>query len=168
MKLYEINEALSNFNIGDLIDEETGEILDKEGFDKLNELQMAKEEKEINIALLIKNLRAEAEALNVEKNKLAKRERATNNKADFYERYLMWSLGGNKINDARVQVGYRKGNKLDTTLADYNKIPEMYKIVKTEVAKTLIKTAIKNGDITNDNLKEWGLKIDETLSMIIK
>ena len=168
MKLYEINEALAQFSIEDLIDEETGEILNKEGFDKLNELQMAKSEKEINIALIIKNKRAEAEALNVEKNKLAKREKSKLNEIDFWENYWRWSLDGERIDDARVQVTYRKGNKLDETFAKLDLIPDKYKVQKIELAKSMLKQAIKEGLVSDADLKDWGLKIDNTPSMIIK
>ena len=59
MKLYEINEQIMA-----CIDNETGEIIDT---DKLNELQIAKDEKIENLALWYKDLLAEANALKEEK-----------------------------------------------------------------------------------------------------
>ena len=55
MKLYEINEQIL-----DCIDSETGEVIDPE---KLNNLQIAKDEKLENLALWYKDLLAEANAL---------------------------------------------------------------------------------------------------------
>ena len=168
MTLYEINEALANIDWSQVVDTETGEIMNFENYNLLKNLNLAKQEKEINVALLIKNLKSDAEALNNEKNKLAKREKATNNKIEWLEGYLRWSLNGEKINDARVQVSYRKGNKLDETFAKLDLIPDKYKVQKIELAKSMLKQAIKEGLVSDADLKDWGLKIDETTSMIIK
>ena len=65
MKLYEIDQAIES-----LIDQDTGEVSD---FDVFMDLQMAREAKIENVALLIKNLTAEAEAIKAEKNALAER-----------------------------------------------------------------------------------------------
>lgn len=65
MKLYEINEQIMA-----CIDNETGEIIDT---DKLNELQIAKDEKIENLALWYKDLLAEANALKEEKETFAAR-----------------------------------------------------------------------------------------------
>ena len=54
MKLYEINEQIMA-----CIDSETGEVIDPE---KLNDLQIAKDEKIENLALWYKDLLAEANA----------------------------------------------------------------------------------------------------------
>lgn len=55
MTLYEINNAIL-----ECVDMETGEIIDS---DKLSELQIALDEKIENVALWIKDLKAEAEAI---------------------------------------------------------------------------------------------------------
>ena len=70
MTLYEINAALEAFESE--VDEDTGEILN---YDKLAELNMAKDEKRENIALYIKNLTAEAKAIREEEKALAERRR---------------------------------------------------------------------------------------------
>lgn len=63
--LYEINQEILN-----CVDMETGEIID---MDKLGELQLAFDVKVENIALWIKNLLSDAEAIKAEKLKLAER-----------------------------------------------------------------------------------------------
>ena len=55
MKLFEINEAIAN-----IIDFETGEILDSEAFD---DLKMERKDKLTNIALLYKNMTSDAKQL---------------------------------------------------------------------------------------------------------
>ena len=86
MKLYEINEQILN-----CIDTETGEIIDIE---KLNELQIEKDEKLENLALWYKDLIAEANALKEEKEAFAAREKAAKNKAESIKNYLSYILNG--------------------------------------------------------------------------
>lgn len=62
MTLYEIEAQI--LECASEVDEETGEILDIE---KLEALEIEKEKKQENIALWIKNLRAEKEAVKSEK-----------------------------------------------------------------------------------------------------
>ena len=59
MKLYEIDKAIL-----ECVDQETGEIIDTE---KLSDLQMQKDTKVENIALWIKDLLAEADAIKNER-----------------------------------------------------------------------------------------------------
>ena len=67
MKLYEIDQAIM-----DCIDMETGEIVNEE---LLNDLQMERDAKIENVALWIKELKAEAEALKAEKLAFAERQK---------------------------------------------------------------------------------------------
>ena len=84
MTLYEIDNAIL-----ECIDLETGEIID---IDKLNELQLKKETKIENVALWIKDLKAEAEAIKAEKLALAERQRVAENKAESLKRWLAFAL----------------------------------------------------------------------------
>ena len=45
MKLYEINEQIESLLSREIIDPETGEILDVNGFDQLKELELARDVK---------------------------------------------------------------------------------------------------------------------------
>ena len=72
--LYEIdNEILS------CVDLETGEVIDTE---KLDALQMEREKKVEAVACWVKDLKAEAEAIKAEKQILADRQKAAENKAE--------------------------------------------------------------------------------------
>ena len=75
--LYELERALAEFELE--IDEETGEILNA---DELDALQMERDIKIENIALWIKNLKADAEAYKKEKESFYQKERAAKNKAE--------------------------------------------------------------------------------------
>lgn len=100
MRLYEIDQA-----IAELIDPETGELLDYEAFEAL---QMQREEKLENMALWYKDLCAEVTALETEIANLTERKKAAENKAESLKRYLDTLLAGEKFKTARCDVSFRK------------------------------------------------------------
>ena len=87
MKLYEIDQAIL-----DCIDAETGDIVNAEMLDKLT---MERDAKIENIALWIKDLKAEAEALKAEKMAFAERQKVAENKAESLKNYLAYALDEN-------------------------------------------------------------------------
>ena len=100
MKLYEIDTAIEN-----LIDKETGEILD---FEQFEQLQMDRDKKLENIALWIKNLTANADMIKAEKNALAARENVVQNKANNLKGYLSTLLNNCKFTTPKVNCSFRK------------------------------------------------------------
>ena len=80
--LYEIDEEILN-----CVDQETGEIIDPE---KLAQLQMDFDKKVEGIALWIKNLLSDAEAIKAEKNKLADRQRSCEKSKRIPVWLFMW------------------------------------------------------------------------------
>ncbi len=138
MNLYEIDNEIMN-----CVDMETGEIIDAE---KLDNLQMDKEQKIENIALWIKNLVSDAEALKAEKQAFADRQRAAENKATSLKKYLANYLAGEKYKSAKVSVSFRKSEAVN--ILDMSKIPEQYlKVAEPTADKTGIKNALKAGEI---------------------
>lgn len=136
--LYEINEKILN-----CVDMETGEIIDEE---KLEELQMAFDDKVEGIALWIKNLMSDAAAIKSEKDRLAERQKVCENKAKNLKEYLSVFLGGQKFKTAKVSISYRKTETVN--VFDVKKIPNEYlKIKDPEPDKMEIKSAIKSGKI---------------------
>jgi outer membrane murein-binding lipoprotein Lpp len=141
MTIYEIDQALLS-----LIDPDTGEIGD---YDMFCELQMEREAKVENMALWIKNLNAEADAIKAEKDNLADREKAARNKADRLKKYLAEILCGEKFTSPRVAVTFRKSEavEIDEDFIEWarEKAGYLLKYKDPEVNKTAIKEAIKNG-----------------------
>ena len=88
MNLYEISEEMLN-----CVDAETGEV----DTDKLDELAMLRDEKLESIALWIKDLKAEAEALKAEKLVFAARQSAAERRAESLKNYLTGFLHGEKF-----------------------------------------------------------------------
>lgn len=133
MNLYEIDAAIMA-----CIDEETGEITDPA---KLDELDMARDQKIENIALYIKDLRAEASAIKVEKDALAARQAAAEKKADSLKAYLSGYLDGEKFKTPRVAISWRKSESIE--VSDVYRLPEEFlqyqepKVKKTELKKAM-------------------------------
>ena len=153
MKLYEIDDAILN-----CIDEETGEIIDAEQLDKL---YMEKEEKLENIALWIKDLKAEAEALKNEKQAFAERQKVAENKMESLKKYLAYALDGKAFKTTRASVSFRKSQAVEIT--DIYKLDENYlRYKEPEADKTAIKEALKAGKTVA------GATLVENTSVIIK
>lgn len=158
MNLYEINEAITS-----CIDMETGEIIDME---KLNQLEMERDSKIEGVALWIKNLKAEADAIKAEREKLAERERAAENKVEGLKRYLSDALCGQKFETPRVKCSFRKSNAVvvDDEFMDWakNNHDEFLRYKEPEINKTAIKQAIEAGT------EVMHAQIENRTSLVIK
>ena len=159
MKLYEIDNAIL-----ECIDLETGEIID---IDKLNELQMERDAKIENVALWIKDLKAEAEAIKAEKQKLAKRQKSAENNAESLKKWLAYALQGEKFKTAKCSVSFRNTETVEVTAEGLENLmrggnDELLTYKAPEPNKTAIKQAIKSG------LNVAGVQLVQNVSTIIK
>ena len=158
MKLYEIENAIL-----DCIDLETGEVIDTE---RLDALQMERDAKIENVALWIKDLKAEAEAIKAEKMALAERQRVAENKAESLKNWLAYALDGQKFSTAKCAVSFRKTEKVE--ISDVGMIrlmkehDELLTYKDPEPNKTAIKQALKDG------LTVQGVQLVQNMSTIIK
>lgn len=144
MKLFEINEAIERCVVEEenVVDTETGEVLDVEA---LNDLKMAFDEKAENIAMFIRNLDSEAAALKEQKNIFAARQKAAENKRDSLKEYLAMCLHGKPFKTDRVKVSFRKSESVKVTAQE--QIPETYLVYSAPaVDKVGIKKALKAGE----------------------
>ena len=103
--LYEIDQEIL-----DCVDMETGEILDSE---KLDALQMERERKLEGVALWIKDMNAEAEAVKAEADKLVARKRALDNKISALKMWLLMALEGQKLKTPRCNVYQTHSTRLN-------------------------------------------------------
>ena len=160
--LYDIDAAIL-----DCVDQETGEILDPE---KLDALQMEREQKLEGVALWIKDLKAEAEAVKAEADKLTARKKAVENKIEGLKQWLLYALGGEKLKTARCNVYQTHSQRLavvdEEKLVQYLKLdddPDRYlRFREPELKKDEIKKALKDGTIIP------GAELEETESVVIK
>ena len=145
--LYDIdNMVYTVLENGLVFDEETGEILFDE--ENLTALEMERNKKLESVALYIKSLEAEAEAMKAESKKLADRREAKERKAERLRSYItnsMQALGDTKLETAKVALSFRKSESVD--VYDPVLLPAEYTKTKTTVTpdKTAIKAAIKAG-----------------------
>jgi hypothetical protein len=144
--LYEIDQAIL-----DCCDLETGEILDGE---KLTALQMEREAKLEGVALWVKDLKAEAEAVKAEADKLNARKKALDGKIDSIKAWLLYALNGEKLKTARCNVYQTHSTKLNVIdeqsvvnwIQTHSREPEQYlKFTLPEIRKDAVKAAIKDG-----------------------
>lgn len=152
MTIYDIdNEFATKMNeLLEIFDEETGEVTDIDRFEELKKaldgLAEERKQKISNVACWYKSLVAEAEAIKTEKQNLAKRQQATENKAESLKKYLEYALQGEKFEDARCKISYRTSESI--TFADgfdYSKLPTEFQKVTVEPNKVELKKAIKDG-----------------------
>lgn len=156
MTLYEINEQIQKaIELG--FDPETGEILDASA---LEQLQLDRDEKIENICLFIKDLKAEAAALDAEKKNLDARSTVAKRKSESLSRYLQAMLDGEKFKTARCSISYRKTSAV--IVDDENELPELCVRIRKEPNKTAIK------DYINAGVSVPGAHIEDRQSMIIK
>lgn len=162
MNLYQIDEAIEKaFSLA--IDPETGEV-NEDQFNLLETLSLTRNEKIENIALLIKNLRAEAVALKTEKEVFQKRQKQAENKAEALSRYLMDALNGEKFSSNRCSVSFRHTTKvaLDEGFTIYDIDTHFVRMKEPELDKTAIKKALEDGTPIA------GVHMEDGLSMTIR
>ena len=126
--------------------EETGDI-SEEMKAQLDALELEKDEKAEQLALIYKQRKYLAEAKKAEAKKLsedaARIEKANARLLD----YIVFLLEGKKLETARVKVTYRKAPK-SVAILDESKIPaQFWKPGKPSISKSDIKDAIKAGEV---------------------
>lgn len=111
MKLWEINKLMNPDKIfahveDKLVDEETGEVFDKEYIDSL---PMAQEEKTKNIGLLIKDINGEVGEIEKEIDRLTRMKRTRENRIKSLKSYVLEF--GCPVNDVAVTIRFNKGRE---------------------------------------------------------
>lgn len=141
LKLYEIPRAIE-----ELIDDETGEVLDAE---KLMQLQQQFENGKELLALSYKNYLAEAEALKKEMLAFQERMHKAEYKANRAKNYLEFLCDGEKFSTDRVAVTFRRSvaTEVDDGFLDWaieNGASDFFKTTYT-INKAALKDALKEG-----------------------
>lgn len=144
MNIYEIDAAIMN-----LVDEETGEILDYEAFEALT---MERAQKVENMALWFLELKAEAAAIKAEEDRLYARRKAAETKQERLKAFLAQMQAGEKFKSPRVSISFRTSESVEildekefikTAMTSGNDAFLTYK--DPTINKTAIKEALKGG-----------------------
>lgn len=165
MTLYEINGAIRETldALYNSVDEDGCIEGGAETLEALEALTEAREAKIEAIALYIKELDAETAAVKAEADKLSKRAKSTERKADRLREYLKANLleaGERSFSTSRCKLSFRQSTVVELT--EGVELPEKYTTVKTTVSpdKKAIKVALDAGEaidgaqlVTKDNLQ---------------
>ena len=163
MTLYEIDSAIL-----ECVDPETGEIINEEA---LTALQMERNQKIENVALWVKDLRAEADAIAAEVKALTARKRSAENKAERLKLWLGNALDGEIFKTGKVRISYTHNSKLSVTdeqsVVDYIQThytdpKEFLRFQLPEIRKDAVKAALRDG------AEIPGASIEPTVSVVIK
>ena len=140
MTLYEIDGLISAML--EQVDPETGEALFNPA--DLDRLNMERQQKLENVALFVKNKKAEAEAIKAEIEKLTARKTQAENAVERAKGYLAASLDGERMTTPRVAVSYRRSTvvQADDTMTD----PRFYRQKAPELDKLALKKALQSGE----------------------
>lgn len=152
MNIYEIdNEFATKMDeLLEIFDADTGEVTDIDRFEELKKaldgLAEERKQKISNVACWYKSLVAEAEAIKTEKMALAKRQQTIENKAESLKKYLEYALHGEKFEDARCKISYRRSEGIHFCEGfDGESLPDEFVKVEKKAKLTEIKNAIKEG-----------------------
>lgn len=145
MRLFEIDEKL-DLLLAAAIDRETGEIA-PELEDELDALTLARDEKVLSVVAYAKGCLAEAQAIEVEAEKLKARAKVHRN---HYERLLAYAERhtppGTKLSDARSEIGWRKSKAVEVD--DGAELPDRFRREKVTIEpdKVALKAALERGE----------------------
>lgn len=126
MKLYEIADEIEVILTRE-VDHETGELTDVT-LEKLDALEMARDEKALAVAAYLKGELAEADAVMREAEALAKRANGHEGRAKKLLGYLQRCLpvGSDPLSDARSKITWRK-NPPSVAIPDDDLVPRKYR-----------------------------------------
>lgn len=153
MNIWEIDKRMSEImaleSDEELIDLETGEVISV--FEALEKLEMQREAKIENAALMVRNLTAEAKAIKEEEERLYKRRKAAENKAESIKAYLINALTredgtSETFTSTRAAVRVRT-NPAKVVIFDEESIPEAFfrEIIRKEIDKAQVKEVLSRG-----------------------
>lgn len=159
--LYEINQNILNCittEEGMTVNTETGEVIDLEA---LEQLELERSEKIRNIALWIKNLKADVNALDAEEKAFKARKDAAKRKAEQLSKYLADVLNGEKVTGTDFAISWRKSTAVN--ILDEMALPLPFLVPQPpKVDKTGISKALKAGEVVT------GAELVERQNMTIK
>lgn len=159
--LYTIDDAILSCLSEIVINDETGEVEDVIDTDKLTALAMERDQKIENIALWIKNLKAEEQMLKAEKLAYEKRQKSVNNLKEYLTDFLNKYLDGEKFKTTKCCVSYRTSDSVDIT--DITKVDRQFlRFKEPEADKNAIKKLLRKGVAVD------GARLIEKRSVTIK
>lgn len=145
MTLYEIINAIDEVTSSFQIDEETGEVI--MDFEKIEALNLAKEEKIENVGKYILNLEAEAKALSERKKEIERRIKSLTSKAEHTREYLKNCLNGEPFKCLDFEIKFTKSERVEINeeFFDNSFNDKYFKYKLPEANNAKIKKDLKQG-----------------------
>lgn len=144
MTIYDIDQRIT-----ELVDPDTGELLDLDAF---LELQMERDNKIEAMALWVKELAATASAIKTEIDTLMERKKAVERRCESLKRYLAVILQGEKFSTPKCAVSFRKSTSVQVDDSEklvcwleQNGLDDCVKYSAPEVSKTEVGKLLKSG-----------------------
>lgn len=144
MTIFEIDQRIT-----ELVDPDTGELLDLDAF---LELQMERDKKIEAMALWVKELAATASAIKTEIDTLMERKKAVERRCESLKRYLAYILQGEKFTTPRCAVSFRKSTSVQVDDSEklvrwleQNGYDDCVKYKEPEVSKAEVGKLLKSG-----------------------
>ena len=158
--LYEITNAIALYEME--FDPDTGEWINEK---ELDALQMDKAEKIESLLFWAKNLNAEGMAIKAEADVLKDRYKRIENKIRRIEDYVASSLAGEKFSTPRVEVTWRKSEKV--IIPDDFKVPDKFVNLSVErkPVKAEIKKYLKSIEGTDEKCDWASLEVKNNMSV---
>lgn len=145
MNLYTIDSAITA-----LVDPETGEIQNYEAFE---ELQMARDQKIENMALVLKNAAAASAAIKAEMDALKSRKEVADKTVERMKEYITQATGGQKFETAKVRLTFRSSTRVEIsdegTLLDWLERHNKENCIKyktPEISRSEVGKLLKDGE----------------------
>lgn len=116
--------------------------------DRIEELGLEVEIKAENIAMYCAELQATADSCKAEKQRLAAREQATNNRIARLKEYMkmnLEALGMSKVKGDIFTVSVQQGRE-QAAITDEGRVPKRFHKVSVSINKTELKKALKSGE----------------------
>ena len=167
MNLYKLDTQIKDIEdmLLDYAEENEG---DTTGFQfelELDGLEMDKQDKLISLGIWFKNILSEATAIKAEKDSLAKRQKALDNKAGRIKSYIQAFLGeGNKINEPQVVMSWRRSTSVELK-GSAEELPKEFQKVTITADKTALKTDIKANGIDSAGWDYATIKENQNLQI---
>lgn len=158
MTIFEIDKTIENYFMSH-IDEESGEF--NGTVEEFENLQMQREDKIDNIAMVGKELKAEIDALKAEEDKIKARRQARENNLARIKELLKMTLKGEKFKSIKNSIYYSNTKLVEVD--DISLLPKEYlKYKDPEADKATIKKVLESG------IKVEGARLVENSSVVIR
>lgn len=153
LSLYEIDNQLQSVmnSMEEWAEEHDGDVSEFPLFDEMNDVELERDDKCLNIGAYIKSLRAEEDAIHKEIQTLKKRKKYLVNQSDkLLEDLQKYLPKGYKLKNSKVSLTWRKNSAVNIPKElepqDLLDIAPMFVKTKYEFDKTAIKEEIKTSE----------------------